>query len=109
MAFAGLVIVNIALILANRSRWETLWGSLARHNPFLWWIVGAAIAVLLVAIYVAPVSELFRFAPLSSGQLLLSVMPAAFMLVAIEILKALRRQAYGLRSISRDTRHKRPR
>ena len=67
MAFAGVVIVNIALILANRSRWETLLGSLSRHNPFLWWIIGAAIGVLLVAIYVPPISELFRFAPLSQA------------------------------------------
>ena len=98
MAFAGLVLVNIALILANRSRWEALWGSLARHNPFLWWVVGAAIAVLLVAIYVAPVSELFRFAPLTSGQLLLCLAPAALMLAATEILKVLRRRAYERRT-----------
>ena len=81
----ALVAVNIALILANRSRWESLWGSLARRNPFLWWVVGAAIAVLLLAIYAPPVSELFRFAPLGAGQLLLSLAPAIFMLAATEV------------------------
>jgi Ca2+-transporting ATPase len=98
IAFAGLVMVNIALILANRSRWESLWASLARHNPFLWWVVGAAVGVLLLAIYIAPVSELFRFAPLTAGQLLLALAPAAFMLAATEVLKSLRRRAYELRS-----------
>ena len=99
MAFAGVVAVNIGLILANRSRWESLRGSLARHNPFLWWIVSAAMGVLLLAIYVAPVSQLFRFAPLSTGQLLLCFAPAAFMLVATEILKSMRRRAYSTRAL----------
>jgi Ca2+-transporting ATPase len=98
IAFAGLVAVNIALILANRSRWESLWGSLARHNPFLWWVVGAATIVLLLAIYVAPISALFRFEYLTAGQFALALAPAAFMLAATEILKSLRRRAYNLRS-----------
>ena len=97
MAFAGIVAVNIGLILANRSRWESLGASLARHNPVLWWIVGAAMGVLLLAIYFAPVSELFRFAPLGAGQLLLCFAPAAFMLGVTELLKSLRRRAYGVR------------
>jgi Ca2+-transporting ATPase len=96
MAFCGIVAVNLGLILANRSRWESLAGSLARHNPFLWWIVSAAIGVLLLAIYVAPVSELFRFAPLSAGQLLFCFVPAAFMLLATEVLKFLRRRAHRI-------------
>ena len=99
MAFASVVAVNIGLILANRSRWESLRGSLGRHNPFLWWIVSAAMGVLLLAIYVAPVSQLFRFAPLSTGQLLLCFAPAAFMLVATEILKSMRRRAYSIRAL----------
>jgi len=98
IAFAGLVIVNIALILGNRSRWESLWRSLARHNPFLWWVVGAAAVVLLLAIYVGPVSALFRFSPLTATQFALALAPAAFMLAATEILKSLRRRAYSLRS-----------
>jgi len=98
IAFAGIVAVNIALILTNRSRWESLWGSLARRNPFLWWVVGAAFAVLLFAIYAPPVSELFRFAPLDAGQLLLSLAPALFMLAATEVLKSMRRRAHDLRS-----------
>jgi Ca2+-transporting ATPase len=100
MAFAGVVAVNIGLILANRSRWESLRRSLGRHNPFLWWIVGAAMGVLLLAIYVAPISQLFRFAPLNPGQLVLCFAPAAFMLLATEVLKSLRRRAYRIRSAS---------
>jgi P-type Ca2+ transporter type 2C len=98
IAFAGLVAVNIALILANRSRWESLWGSLARHNPFLWWVVGAATVVLLLTIYAAPISALFRFSALTAMQFALALAPAAFMLVGTEILKSLRRRAYSLRS-----------
>jgi Ca2+-transporting ATPase len=105
MAFAGIVAVNIGLILANRSRWESLRGSLARHNPVLWWIVGAAMVVLLLSIYVAPISELFRFASLGAGQLLLCFVPAAFMLGATEVLKSLRRRAYDIRNAAEHHPH----
>jgi Ca2+-transporting ATPase len=101
MAFAGIVTVNIGLILANRSRWASLGDSLARHNPFLWWIVSAAIGILLIAIYVPPISELFRFAPLGPDQLLLAFAPAAFMLAATEVLKLLRRRAYTMRTTAK--------
>jgi Ca2+-transporting ATPase len=105
MAFAGIVFVNLALILANRSRWESLMGSLSRQNPFLWWVVGAALAVLMFALYVEPVSELFRFAPLGAGQLLLTLAPAAVMLAATEVLKSLRRRAYRLRALEQGRSH----
>jgi Ca2+-transporting ATPase len=106
MAFAGIVIVNITLILANRSRWESLLGSLSRPNPFLWWIIGAAIGVLLIAVYVQPISELFRFAPLSGSQLLLTLAPAALMLAATEGLKTLRRRAYKVRVLKEHKSHR---
>jgi Ca2+-transporting ATPase len=105
MAFAGIVIVNIALILANRSRWQSVFSSLTRPNSFLWWIVGAAIGVLLLAIYVQPVADLFRFAPLSMGQLLFTVAPAALMLAATELLKTLRRRAYRVRALEEGSSH----
>jgi Ca2+-transporting ATPase len=105
MAFAGIVILNIALILANRSRWQSLLGSIFRHNPFLWWIVGAAIGVLLVAIFVQPISELFRFAPMGAGQLVLTLAPAALMLAATEVLKSLRRRAYRVRALEERRSH----
>ena len=93
-AFAGLVVVNIAMILTNRSRWESLWTSFARPNPFLWSVVGVAAGVLLLAIYFAPVAELFRFAPLDADQIPLIIAPAGIMLAAMELLKSLRRKAH---------------
>jgi P-type Ca2+ transporter type 2C len=105
IAFAGIIFVNLGLILANRSRWESLLGSLSRHNPFLWWVVGAAIGVLLLAIYLPAVAELFRFGALSTGQLLLSLAPAACMLAATEALKSLRRKAYKGRALQERSSH----
>jgi Ca2+-transporting ATPase len=99
--FAGLVFVNIGMILTNRSRWESLVTSITRPNPFLWVVIGAATSVLLLAIYAAPVSELFRFAPLATGDLLLTLVPAVIMLAAMEALKSLRRRVHRIHSGAR--------
>jgi Ca2+-transporting ATPase len=97
-AFAGLVVVNIAMIFTNRSRWESLLTSFARPNPFLWSVVGVATGVLSLAIYFAPISELVRFAPLDANHIPLIIAPAGIMLAAMEVLKALRRRAHKARN-----------
>ena len=97
-AFAGLVVVNIAMILTNRSRWESLWTSFARPNPFLWSVVAVAIGVLLLAIHFTPIAELFRFAPLGVNHIPLIIAPAGIMLAAMELLKLMRRKAHKVRN-----------
>ena len=79
MAFAAIVCGNVGLILAYRS-------SLASRNPALWWIVGAALAALALAIYAPPVAPLFRFAPLAGPDLLVAGLagvagPAAYVAI----------------------------
>jgi Ca2+-transporting ATPase len=64
LGFATIVFGNLALILATRSRERTIVATLARPNPALWWVVGAALAALAAAIYVPPLAAIFRFAPL---------------------------------------------
>jgi hypothetical protein len=59
----------------------------------------------LVAIFVQPISELFRFAPMGAGQLVLTLAPAALMLAATEVLKSLRRRAYRVRALEERRSH----
>jgi Ca2+-transporting ATPase len=83
MTFAAIVIGNIGLVFANRSR--TMSGEPAdTANPTLWWLVGGALGGLALSLYVAPLREAFRFAPLSPVELALSVLAGAagFALVA---------------------------
>ncbi len=63
-AFATLVATNVALIFSSRSRQGALLASLAVPNRTLWWVVGAALGLLLLALYLPWLTLLFAFAPL---------------------------------------------
>jgi len=71
MAFAAIVFANVALIFVTRSRSRTALATLREPNRALWWITLGALGALAAAIYVAPLAALFRFAPLSAGDLAL--------------------------------------
>ena len=68
LSFAAIVIGNLALIFAHRSRSQTILATLARPNPMLWWMTLAALAALGLAIYLPPVAAVFRFAPLGTTE-----------------------------------------
>jgi Ca2+-transporting ATPase len=91
MAFAAVVVGNIGLILSNRSQKIGLAETLRRPNRVLWWIVGGALLGLALALYVEPMREIFRFAPLDATQLLMSFAAVAIGLAGPELYKALRR------------------
>ena len=69
LAFAAIVIGNLGLIFANRSRFDSIFVTLARPNPVLWWVTLAALAALALAVYVAPLASVFRFAPLGPAEI----------------------------------------
>ena len=92
IAFAAVVLGNVGLILSNRSPQAALVETLRRPNAALWWIVGGALLGLMLALYVEPMREIFRFAPLSLIQLLMSFAAAAIGLTWPELYKAIRRR-----------------
>ncbi|HKS72441.1 MAG TPA: cation-translocating P-type ATPase [Terriglobales bacterium] len=61
LTFSTLVIANLMLILANRSWTGIIISTLRAPNPALWWVVGGAIVVLALSIYVPFLRSLFRF------------------------------------------------
>ncbi|MHB8947445.1 MAG: cation-translocating P-type ATPase [Rhodoferax sp.] len=63
-AFATLVCTNLALIFSNRSRAGSLWASLWVPNRTLWIVVGAALALMSLALYLPWLARLFVFEPL---------------------------------------------
>jgi len=73
LTFAAIVIGNLALIFANRSRSRPVFATLRRPNPVLWWITLAALAALACAVYLPPVAAVFRFAPLGTAEAGLAV------------------------------------
>jgi Ca2+-transporting ATPase len=63
-AFVSLVIGNLSLIFANRSRTLSIFQSLRVPNKALWWISGGALFFLALALAVPVLRDVFQFAPL---------------------------------------------
>ncbi|MFZ9296744.1 MAG: cation-translocating P-type ATPase [Hylemonella sp.] len=69
LTFSTLVLSNLALIFFNRAGSQSLWASLRRRNPALWWVSGLTLLLLLLALYLPPLSQALHLAALSAGQL----------------------------------------
>jgi Ca2+-transporting ATPase len=91
LGFAGIVVGNLALILAFRSRRRPMLRTLAEPNPAFWAIVGGTLAALLGVIYVPAAAALFRFAPVAPGDLALTAGTALLGVVWYDLVKLARR------------------
>jgi Ca2+-transporting ATPase len=75
LAFVSMVIGNLGLIFANRSRTLSIFRSLRIPNKALWWISGGAIFFLTLVLSIPALRNIFQFAPLhlwEAGLLVLS-------------------------------------
>jgi Ca2+-transporting ATPase len=91
--FAAIVFANLALIHATRSRDRLIAKSLRLPNPALWWITGGAVAALAASIYVAPIADIFRFAPLAPGYFALAAIAGLAGVAWYEVYKVMRPRA----------------
>ena len=64
ISFASLVIADLGLIFANRSRTRTIISTLSMPNPALWWVTGGTLIFLAAALFIPYIRSLFSFAPL---------------------------------------------
>ena len=94
LAFTTLVVANLGLIWANRSRSLTIFETLRFPNRALWWVTGGALAFLGVVLYVPFFRGLFRFAYLHPADLIICFAAAALSLFWIDLLKIYRRLGY---------------
>jgi Ca2+-transporting ATPase len=92
IGFAAIVFGNLALILANRSRDRTIFDTLMRPNPALWWVIAGALAALAGAIYVPPVADIFRFVPLGAFELTVALGAGVLGVLGLEVVKLVRRR-----------------
>jgi Ca2+-transporting ATPase len=86
MTFATLVITNLALILANRSRSFSLFNTLCMKNVALWWVIGGALALLMCVLYVPFLQKLFYFKGLSLTNLGVCFIVGILMVFALRLL-----------------------
>ncbi|MFA6553488.1 MAG: cation-translocating P-type ATPase [Patescibacteria group bacterium] len=88
LAFSSLVIGNVGLIIANRSRTRTSFGSMRQHpNRALRWVVGLAISVLIITLAIPGVRDLFGFSALTTWQFALCLTSGIVAALMAEITK----------------------
>jgi P-type Ca2+ transporter type 2C len=87
LTFTTFVIANLALILANRSWTRLIVATLRSPNPALWWVIGGALAVLALVLYVPFARDLFRFSRLHKMDLVICSSAGVFSVLWFEALK----------------------
>ena len=87
LAFATLVLSNLALIFVNRSLTIATWRNIARKNAALWWMVGGTLSALMLVLYVPAIQTLLKLAPLSPMELALSFGVACLSVFWIDAIK----------------------
>jgi Ca2+-transporting ATPase len=92
LGFAAIVFGNLALILASRSRDQTIFDTLLRPNPALWWVVGGTLAALAATLYLPAAAAVFRFVPLSAMELGVALGAGVLGVVWFEAVKLARRR-----------------
>jgi P-type Ca2+ transporter type 2C len=96
LAFVSLVLVNVALIFANRTFSASLVGAFRRPNPTLWWgltLTGCALTAMLSW---SGLRSFLDLGPLHADDLALSASVALGLLIALEAGKA----AWGRRLVT---------
>jgi len=87
LSFASLVVAFITIILVNRSRTRSPAARARAPNPALWWVIGSTGAFLAAVLSIPALRALFSFAPLHTGDLLLSLLAGAGCLFWLQLLK----------------------
>jgi Ca2+-transporting ATPase len=92
ISFTTLILGNLALIWANRSRTRTIPEMLRSRNTPLWAITGGALLLLAIVLYVPSIRSLFQFSTLHAGDIAVSGILALLSVTAIEVRKLMRRR-----------------
>jgi Ca2+-transporting ATPase len=90
LAFTTLIVSNLALILANRSRTRTIVQSLRSRNGALPWVLGGATGLLALLLSVPAVRRLFGFSKLHLDDLVLCLGAGLLSIAWFEGFKVLR-------------------
>ena len=94
LMFTSLVLINVGLILINRSFSASPWQAIARPNPFLWGLLALVAAILSVALYWPPAMTLFRFGTLHLDDLAMSLAAGLVVVATMEAVKPLWRVGF---------------
>ena len=87
--FTVLVLMNVGLIIVNRSFRSSLSEAFLRPNVMLWILVALVLFVLATALYWPLAQALFGFSPLGMGELSICVAAGAGLIGLLEVAKRL--------------------
>lgn len=89
LVFTALVLMNVGLLVVNRSFRSSIAEAVLRPNPALWGLVIPLTVVLGVALYWAPARALFQFGPLHVDDLAVCIAAIAGVVVLLEVGKSI--------------------
>jgi Ca2+-transporting ATPase len=87
LTFVALVLVDLGLVLVNRSFGVSPLRAESTGNHALWWVSGVTLALLTVVLVWPEGRELFRLAPLHAGDLTAIAAVVVAVVAVLEILK----------------------
>ena len=88
LVFTSLVLINMGLILVNRSFESSLVGALLQPNRALWILLASVLSLLGLVVSWRPAQSLFRFGTLHWEDLAVCLAVGAFSLIGLEGLKS---------------------
>ncbi len=91
MVFTTLIFANILLSFANRSFYYTMFESFRNKNNLLIYITLGTLAMLMIMLYVGPVTQFFKLNSLNLNQLLTAGSAAIISVMWFEIYKLIKR------------------
>jgi|GEM_PF-5807 len=89
LVFTSLVLINMGLILVNRSFKSSLIRAFLRPNRSLWILLGSVSAFLAIAVLWRPAQSLFHFGRLHGDDLAVCGVAGFFSLLLLEAIKSL--------------------
>ncbi|WP_425064346.1 cation-translocating P-type ATPase [Reyranella sp.] len=93
LMFTSLVLINVGLIVVNRSFSSSLSVALRRPNLFLWLLLAVVASVMTAALTWPPAMDLFQFGPLHADDLGVSLIATVVLILCLEALKPWWRQS----------------
>jgi Ca2+-transporting ATPase len=87
LCFTTLVVCNIGMILTNRSYYRSIISTIGIPNSALWWVLGAAMAMLSCGLFIPFLQGLFRFAPVPPEDFFACLLGGVGTIVLMECLK----------------------
>lgn len=87
LTFATLVVAFVVVLLANRSSTRTIVGGLRSPNIALWCVLAGTIALLPLVLLLPFAQKIFHFAPIHTGDLVLSIVAGLACAVWFDLLK----------------------